>query len=317
MTPKTPKTSKPKKPSRQQARYDPQRGSAPPEMIDLVDPKWILKALGAVFGVALLFAYVTICILFSRSQWQLVLHPVRTSTTTPASLGLNFTPVHFGVDATGQPQIDGWWIPAESTADTASPAAAAGPTVLFLHSGDGSMANALSEAQTLHSARLNVLLFDYRGYGQSAGLHPTQSGMQTDSETALSYLTTTRRIPISSVVIYGTGVGASLAVHLCSSYPSLPALILQAPLGDLAAIVRHDPRSKAVPFTLLFDQNFPLSGPLQTLSTPKLLISTATSAIPPAFENAANPKTTVELPAADSTSLTQSVDRFLDTYLHR
>ena len=268
------KPSRPKPSPRLQPRYDPltrlapQRASAPPEMIELIDPRWILKALAITFAAAFLCAYATLCILFARSQWQLVLHPSRTVATTPAALHLPFTAVRFGVDNTGQPQLTGWWIPSDSTTPN---------TALILHSGDGNLADALPSAQILHSQHLNVLLFDYRGYGQSLGPNPTQASMQSDAATALTYLTTTRSIPADSIVVYGTGLGASLAVHLCAHNPQLPALILQAPDGDLTDRARHDPRSKIVPFTLLFDQPFPLATPLSTLPTPHLILNPGTT----------------------------------------
>jgi uncharacterized protein len=244
-------------------RYDPQRGSAPPEMIPLVELGWILKALVLVFFVAFLCAYTTICILYSRSQWQLVLHPSRTVATTPAALNLPYTEVHFGVDETAIPQLTGWWLPSDTNTSNAA---------LVLHAADGNLADALPSAQLLHAQHLNVLLFDYRGYGKSLGQHPTQASMQADAASALAYLTTTRSIPASSIVVYGTGLGASLAVHVCAENPNLPALILQSPDGDFTDRARLDPRSKIIPFTLLFDQTFPLAEPLRTLPTPKLLL---------------------------------------------
>jgi alpha/beta superfamily hydrolase len=254
---------------RQAARYDPQRGSAPPEMVDLVDPMWILKALGGVLVVALVFAFVTLSILFWRSQWQLVLHPSRTLTGTPTAAHLAFQEVHFDVDGAGHPQIDGWWIPADENA----------PTALMLHGANGSMADALYAAQVLHDAHLNVLLFDYRGYGKSSGQHPTQAGMQADADAALNYLTSTRSIPIGSVVLYGIGAGGPLAVHLATEYPMLPAVILESPEGDFAARAKHDPRSSLVPFSLLFDQDFALAKPLRQLKTPVLTISARDGAL--------------------------------------
>jgi hypothetical protein len=239
-------------------------------MIPLVELTWILKALAAVVLFALVCAYATICVLFAKGQWQLVLHPSRTVATTPAALNLPFTEVHFGVDDTGIPQLTGWFIPASSSA-TGTPTT---NTALILHAADGNLADALPSAQLLHAQHLNVLLFDYRGYGQSLGQHPTQASMQADAASALSYLTTTRGIPASSVVIYGTGLGASLAVRLCAENPNLPALILQSPDGDLTDRARHDPRSKIIPFSLLFNQDFPLSAPLQSLPTPKLILPT-------------------------------------------
>jgi fermentation-respiration switch protein FrsA (DUF1100 family) len=259
----SPSKSLPKAP-RLAPRYDPQRGSAPPEMIPLVEVAWILKALAVVVFAAFLCAYATICVLFSHTQWQLVLHPSRTVATTPASLNLPYSEVHFGVDNSGLPQLTGWWLPS----DTPTP-----HTALILHAADGSIANALPAAQLLHNQHLNVLLFDYRGYGHSLGQHPTQASMEADAATALTYLTTTRSLPASSIVVYGTGLGASLAVHLCAQNLNLPALILQAPDGDLTDRVRHDPRSKLVPFTLLFNQPFPLSEPLRNLPTPKLILT--------------------------------------------
>jgi pimeloyl-ACP methyl ester carboxylesterase len=273
-------------------------------MIDLVDPTWILKAVGLILLGALVCAYITVCILYSHAQWQLVLHPSRTVTPPPASL--NATEVHFAPDSTGQPQLDAWFLP--STTPTTN-------TALLLHSGDGSLSNALPDAQTLRDAHLNVLLFDYRGYGHSLGQHPTQTSMQADAATALNYLINTRRIPISSIVIYGTGAGASLAVKLCADNPTLPALILQSPDGDFESRVRRDPRSKIVPVSLLFNQAFPLADPLHALPTPKLLISTTTGPAPTIFQRAADPKTTLELPPNDPTHLNQSLLRFLTSTL--
>jgi pimeloyl-ACP methyl ester carboxylesterase len=303
---------------KQQARFDPQRGSSPPEMIDLVEASWILKALGGVLAVALLCAFTTLCVLFSRSQWQLVLHPRRAVATMPSALGLNFTEVHFGVDASGQPQLDGWFIPANDPRDTTAGNPATGPTAptaLLLHNGDDSISDALPIARTLHDAHLNVLLFDYRGYGHSSGQHPTEASMEADAETALAYLTTTRSIPASSIVVYGNGVGGALAVRLCAEHHALPALILQSPDGDFEARVRQDPRSRLVPVSLLFDQNFPLARPLHTLTTPKLLISTTNGPAPVEFQRAAYPRTTVELQPNDTTALHQALTHFLSAHL--
>jgi pimeloyl-ACP methyl ester carboxylesterase len=301
--------SKPK-PRRQQARLDPHRGSNPPEMIDLVDPGWILKALAAVLGLALILGYGTLCILFSHAQWQLVLNPSRTVSVTPASIHLPYTEVHFGVDATGEPQLDGWFLPSQD-----APSAPSDPTVLLLHSGDGSMADALPQALTLHNARLNVLLFDYRGYGRSGGQHPIQATMQADADTALKYLTTTRGISTASILVYGTGAGGALAVKLCSIHPEIPALILESPTGDFKTQAAHDPRARLVPVRLLFNQDFPLAAPLQSLTTPKLLISYTTGAAPADFQHAADPKTTVELPRRNDTPLQQAITRFLSAYV--
>jgi uncharacterized protein len=299
--------SKKPKPRRQQARFNPNRGSKPPEMVDLVEGAWILKALAAVIGFALLCAWVTLCVLFSHAQWQLVLRPSRTVSTTPASVNLAFTEVHFGVDATGQPQLDGWWMPGDNP-----PAL----TALMLHSGDGSMADALPQARTLHDAGLNVLVFDYRGYGRSGGQHPAEITMQEDAHLALDYLLHTQGVHASQLVVYGYGLGAPLALQLCATVEiECPVLVLDAPDGDLLSRVSPDPRAKLVPTSLLFHERFPLAGPLRTDRSAKLLISYTAGPAPQVLKDARDPKMLAELKSGDTDAYLSTLRRFLGAYM--
>lgn len=281
---------------------------APPASTpETVDPVWLLKAGAAVVAVGLLCAYVALCVLFYNEQWQLVLHPSRTVAETPAAVGLAFQPVRFGDDAAGQPQLAGWWIPSDLPTD---------PTVLVLHGQDGSMTDALKAAQSLHKARLNALLFDYRGYGQSAGRHPTEQEMRADAQTALHFLIENRRISQSSVLVYGSHLGASLAVRLCEENAQIPGIILESADGDTETRVLADVRSHIMPVRLLFHERFPLADPLARLRTPKLLISYTQGNAPVDVQRAADPKMTAELPPnAPPEAITAEIRRFLDTYV--
>ena len=286
----------------------PVRPRAPqPPPPEVVDPRWILKAAGAVVALGLLCSYLTLCLFFYSAQWQFVLHPSHTLAGTPAAEGLRFTPVRFGDDASGQPQLSGWWIRSNSPAD---------PTALVLHSETGSMAEALPLAKALHNARLNVFLFDYHGYGQSAGRHPTEKLMQNDADQALLFLTRTRNLPASQIVVFGQGLGASLATGLCRQTPEIPALVLVDADGDTLSRVEADQRSRMVPITLLFHERFPLADALHILPTPKLFISYTNGAAPLVAQRAADPKMTTELPPnSGAEALTAAILRFLGTYM--
>jgi hypothetical protein len=285
----------------------PRRASSAPSPAapELIDPRWLLRALGIVFAVALLLAYATLCLLYYQGQWQIVLHPSRTVSATPASLGLPFSDLHFGVDATGTPQLTGWYIPADN--------ATGADTALMLHGADVSMADALPRALTLHSAGLNVLLFDYGGYGKSAGQHPTQNSMQADAASALNFLVNTQHISPQHIVLYGQGVGASLAAQLAAQHHDFAALILDEPDGDLYLRAAHDPRSRLVPARVLFNETFPLRLPLLSISTPRLLINYSTNS--PALHSIPAPTMIVELPTHNDPALVSSIRRFLDTYV--
>ncbi len=273
---------------------------------EVVEPLWMLKAVAAVFAVGLLCAYITLCLFFYSTQWEFVLHPSRTVAQTPASQQLAFENVRFGDDIAGKPQLTGWWIPADLPSD---------PTVLLLHGQNGSMSDALPFAKALHDARLNVLLFDYRGYGLSEGRHPTQRLMGEDARDALRFLTETKKVPLARTLAFGNGLGASLATELCRQHPGIAGLILLDADGDTASRVQADQRSRVVPISLLFHERFPLADPLHTLRTPKLLIS-FTKGAPPEFAlRAGEPKLTTELaPDAGLGAITAAIRRFLDTY---
>lgn len=286
---------------------------------DLIDPRWILKALAIVLAVALLCAWGTLCLLWYQGQWQLVLHPSRTIATTPNQFLFpgGEREDRFFDDATGQPQLSGWLLPDWQSGASGTQMLTWNnnvPTVLFLHGADGNMSDALPRAYTLHRIRLNVLLFDYRGYGHSVGRHPTQATMQQDAAAALDFLINRQGVKPAQIILYGQGIGASLAVNLAAQHHDIPAIILDTPDGDLTNRVIRDPRSSLVPARLLFNEPFPLAEPLSKLATPKLLIS-YTSSTPAALANAADPKTTIELPSLNDSALAPAIQRFVDLYL--
>lgn len=276
-------------------------------MPEVVDPGWILKAVLSVIVLGLFCAYLTLCLYFYLGQWQFVLHPSRAVPQTPASLSLPFQDVRFGPGKSGEPELTGWYVPSDSSAD---------PTVLLLHNEAGSMSAALPAVATLHAAHLNVLVFDYRGYGRSDGRHPTERTMRQDTTSAYRYLIDTRHVRPTELLVDGLGLGASLATALCTQHPEIAGLVLQGADGDTATRVEADQRSRFVPVSWLFHERFPLADPLSRLHTPKLIVSYTRGGAPVVAQRAADPKTTVELP--DGTppgGEVPAIRRFVDTYL--
>ncbi len=280
----------------------------PAAQLEVVDPVWLLKALGFTLLAALVCGYLTFCLLFYQGQWQLVLHPARTTSSPQSIAGDPCDLIHFAPDESAVPQLTGWWIPASPGARFAH------TTVLFEPGSDGSLARSIPTLATLHDLGINVFGFDYRGYGQSAATHPSLRTMAQDTESAWNYLTVSRAIPPQQIVPYGVDIGASLAVHLAGAHPAIPAIILDSARGDLLNTARRDRRSALIPVRLLFHDRFPLAHPLSALATPKLLIS-RTASLDPAYRTAADPKLTVEFASPSDTLYRKSLTRFLDQYL--
>jgi pimeloyl-ACP methyl ester carboxylesterase len=329
-TPRTSRKATISTPSKQRS------AQKPHTTVEVVHPLWLLKALAVTLLVALLCAWLTACLLFYQGEWQLVLHPSRAITQTPAALNLPFDSIRFDAAETGQPRLTGWWLPASplSTAAQATQPALASPpryaefTILYLHGGSGSLSDALPALARLHAAGLNVFAIDYRGYGASEPTHPTESRMAEDTAAALDYLTGTRHIPVHSIIPYGEGLAAALAASLAAEHPELPAVVISNPVPDAAAIAAAARPTRLVPVRLLLRDRFDIATPLATLTTPKLLLADAPEPDPKhadaaglrateaLFHRAASPTIFVTLLPADYDAIYQdSLTRFLDQYL--
>lgn len=137
--------------------------------------------------------------------------------------------------------------------------------------------------------------------------------MEADAASALNFLINTQHIAPHHIILYGQGVGASLAAQLADQHHDLAALILDEPDGDLYQRAAHDPRSRLVSTRLLFNETFPLATPLLNSSAPKLLITYSPA---PPLDHSIPPATmTVELPTPNDPALPSSIRRFLDTYV--
>ena len=136
---------------------------------------------------------------------------------TPASVGIAFSDVGFGANEAGIPRLQGWWIPAAPDARNSR------YTAIYLHGANGNLGNSVDALARLHSAGLNVLAFDYRGYGKSQFVRPSEARWREDADSALQYLTGTRHIAPQTIVLVGSGLGANLALEVAARIPTWPA----------------------------------------------------------------------------------------------
>ena len=282
---------------------------APPP--EVVDPRWLLKALGLSILAAVVLGYLTVCLLVYLGSWQSFLKPSTVIDKTPAA---TFDRLRFDAAETGQPRLAGWWIHSDS------PTA---PTILFLHDGNGSLSTAVPTLDLLHQAGVNIFAFDYRGFGQSDPTHPSEARMSDDATAALRYLLDTRHLNASTVIPYGQGLGAVFAANLAKANSQIPALILDNPDPDIYQRNVGSSRSIFLPMTVLVRERFDLVAPLSGSNKPKLLLSDSpftsdlarTTTNQAFFHSVPDPKLTVTFPANATPAYLESVRRFLDEYV--
>lgn len=274
-----------------------------------VSARWLLSALAVMTAAAAGCAWLALCLLYWQGSWQLLYHPQRTITRTPASAGLPFDPVHFWATESGDTRLTGWWIP--------SPAARF--TVLYLHGTDGNLSNDVDTLAALHRLGVNIFAVDYRGYGQSAAARPSEVNLLEDAGQALAYLEQSRHLKASAIVIYGDGLGANVAAELApKSSPTVAGVVLANPLNDPMQIVFSDHRSHMVPAHWLVKDHYDLTAAASGLTIPSLWLIPQPGAAdvePPAsYRLVSSPKMSVVLraPMTGDPSFAPEVNCWLD-----
>lgn len=147
--------------------------------------------------------FVILLVVFMRIfERKNLFKPTRKLLGTPSTVGLEYEEVHFfAEDDVG---LHGWWIPHPE----------AKGTVLYCHGNAFNVSDRLPLIQALHATKVNVFIFDYRGYGKSRGF-PSEKGTYKDARAAYEVVRAryedTEDPP---VVIYGCSLGGAVATQL-------------------------------------------------------------------------------------------------------
>ena len=160
--------------------------------------------------------------------------------------------------------LHGWWVPA--TAPTIG-------QVLLFHGNAGNIGDRIPHIALLNGAGFDVLAFDYRGYGRSAG-RPSEHGTYEDARAAREALGPGRTFYL------GESLGGAIALELAIHHP--PAgLILQSTFTSVRAMARlHYP---FIPRALVPDAYRSLDL-IPRLRAPLLVLHGARDAIVPLMD---------------------------------
>lgn len=226
-----------------------------------VSGRWLITAFVLAIAAALLCAWGTLCILFWQGSWQLLYHPASALSRTPAGVNLQFESVGFATSVSGEPQLRGWWIPAAKETRY---------TAIYLHGDNGNLGDTVGALTHLHAFGFNVFAFDYRGYGQSQFVHPSEVRWREDTDSAIRYLTGTRHLAPGSLVLIGKDLGANLALETASAHPDLAGVVLENPLESPTTAIFNDARARLVPARLLVSDRWNTNASASNLLIPSL-----------------------------------------------
>lgn len=139
--------------------------------------------------------------------------PTREIVQTPASIGLEFEDLT--ITTSDEERVHAWFIPNNKSKTV----------ILVCHGNAGNISHRLDTLRRFHDIGLNVLLFDYRGFGQSTGV-PGEQGTYLDAQAAWGYLID-KGFSAEQIVIFGRSLGGGVATELASQQDAA-AVILES-----------------------------------------------------------------------------------------
>lgn len=160
-------------------------------------------------------------------------YPDRLTYNTLARLGGAGEDVFF---TSAGARLHGWWLPA---------AGAARGTVVHLHGNAANVSNHVPQVAWLPSGGLNVLTFDYRGFGFSEGA-PSLDGVVADARAAIAEAR--RRRPGLPIVLLGQSLGGATAVRVMAdeSGNDIRLLVVDSAFASYRGIARDATRGSVL-----------------------------------------------------------------------
>lgn len=245
-------------------------------------------------------------------EWLYFYNPSQASFTTPEERGLRHEEVSFqSGDGT---RLSGWFLPARGERRG---------TVAYFHGNSKNISGHLRYVEWLPDQGYDVFLFDYRGYGQSAG-SPEPRGVHDDCTAALAYLKGRKDVDPERMIVLAQSLGGNYALSALADSAArtgIRAIVIEGAFASHREIARDKIVDYPLPAAVrhwivdtLIDDRYDAIGALKQLEgIPLLLIHGSDDQVVPyrhaqlLFSAAHAPKTLWTVPGG----------QHLDTFVYR
>ncbi|MDX1640372.1 MAG: alpha/beta hydrolase [Balneolaceae bacterium] len=156
-------------------------------------------------------------------QNKLIFLPSSELIVTPEKAGLRAEEVW--IDTKDGERLHGWFFPNDDSEYV----------VVLSHGNAGNISGRIDIAKLLSGTGVSVLLYDYRGYGQSSG-KPTEEGLYIDVESVVNYLKAERGYSERQMIMYGRSMGGAVASYAATKF-DVSGLVLDSAFKNLKAMV--------------------------------------------------------------------------------
>ena len=236
----------------------------------------------------LLYAGFSLMLYFLQERLVFLPHmPGRTLDATPETIGLEYEDAW--IETEDGERLHGWFVPTRQ----------ARGTVLFFHGNAGNISHRMESIHIFNRLALNVLIVDYRGYGQSSG-EVNEEGTYLDAQAAWNYLVEQSGIAADRTVIFGRSLGGAVGAWLASQPGVEPAGVIVE--SSFSSGVDMGKRLYPVlPVRLITRIDYPVKDYVTRISSPLMVVHSRDDEIIPfdmgkaIFDAANEPKTFFEM----------------------
>ena len=248
--------------------------------------------------------YLIILLLMYLFQSAFIYFPTKSLTASPADRGLEYEEVYLYTE--DDLRLHGWYIPAQD----------ARGSVLFFHGNAGNISGRLESIMIFNELRLNVFIFDYRGYGRSEG-KPTEAGTYKDAIAAWRYLTEVQDENPRDIILFGRSLGGGVAAWLASEVDA-GGVVLESTFtstADLAAEIYP-----FIPVRWLLRIHYPVIDYIDQIRMPVMIAHSRGDEVIPfhhgrkLYEAASEPKYKMELQGGHNDGFILTGRRYLDEW---
>lgn len=186
----------------------------------------------------------------------------------------------FDVKLANGHQLHFWYVPQED--------AKRAPTVLYLHGARWNLNGSVFRMSRWADLGFNVLAVDYRGFGKSTELLPSEETAYEDARVALEELKRRQPDP-SRRFIYGHSLGGALAIDLAAgplrnAKNEVGGIIIESTFTSIPAVLRGMKYGWVPGIGLVVTQPFDSANKISKVETPLLIIhGTADGVVPHAM----------------------------------
>jgi len=249
-----------------------------------------LQRVARITAVAAVLVLAGGCAYLSEKQGELIFRPSKQAWRGVNGVDRGFQEHWIPVGT--QQKLHAWWL--EGNAPDS-------PAVLYLHGARWNLTGSVSRIERWRDLGFAVLAVDYRGFGESSDVAPTEALAYEDAEAAWDYLA--RMAPGRKRYIVGHSLGGAIATELARRRDDASGLVLEATFTSVRDMIDQSPWG-FLPVGLILTQNFDTLSKIGEVKVPVLITHGTRDSIVPVqmgerlYEAAKSPKRFVRVEGA-------------------